>query len=94
MCGWKDAASIITTIGSVALPAAALLQKQPTAPDTGKVDTGNLPKVDKDAAAKVAIEDRRRLLALRGKSSTVRTPANLGPLKQEDAKYRTLLGGM
>lgn len=94
MCGWiKDVANIVTAVGSVALPAASLLQQQSTTPDTDGSNS-NLPKVDKDAAAKAASEERRRLLALRGKSSTVRTPANLGPLKQEDARFRTLLGGM
>ena len=92
MCGWiKDAASIVTTIGSVAMPVVSALQ---SSSGTSTATTSSVTKVDKTAAAESAAEDRRRFLALQGKGSTIRTPANLGPITEEAVKYKGLLGGV
>ena len=99
MCGLtefaKQAAPIIQTVGAGATTAYALMNQNDQKVSAPQVTTA----VSEESAAEKAAAERRRLLALRGKSSTIKTPWNLGPAETSSTsanggvRYSYMLGG-
>ena len=89
----KDIVSIGSALGSLGATVYGLTQAKTTAPKVKDGDVGTVETVDKTAVAEEAAKERRRLLASRGKASTIKTLVNFGD-QDSSLQRRSLVGGV